>query len=797
MRRSRWTAILLLVGAACLAWPSLADAQYRRRSRSRYSRSSGGGGDPCTVVVVCGGGFFMLLLIAWAIDSVGKRRTFTRTYVPPRLRLDGSPALVQIQWNALPLATRQRLVAAQADPARAGCFWLGEVKGEARRRDFTWPDPSVRPKRALIACAVLAPLTLVGLTAAGFEDPYSEWVWQGWEALATYTAALGVGLWGVTHVARKTWERPRRDYRDGCLLGPTAIVEFRGMCIRVHSLADVSDFRLEDRYVGETREFLGSYGNVSRYRVTPTYSHTRLRVSFARGHLEFSVGWDLRGYLARTEEALRLLIATSQGASAQALHSLDLLFEARRDPAWPAMLASSTAPCLPPPNDGGPACGLPSLAPRALRLPGYVLAVAALVLGPVVWLARNYASDTAGYHSATAMGLGGLQAYVRNGWLYTDEARDDLLFFEASASGRPERALQDFVREHPRHARVSEARTLIGAHFAQASRRFAEQGATEDPAGARLMQRVLDLHQRLGSPPIRVYFIPPAALTINASDAERAALARARRDGFVALAPHFAEDEMRARERYVVGDLSLAFREVFSEGIVRFEDGGRARPTDAAAGVRFDVSYALAPTGDRLAWRGEGADTPGVDFVFQVRVTVPDGGPPFVFTTTITPSHADLDIARPTPSQGSRAGSAACDRAFKLFCDRLRGVFFAQGSPARGFVWPDDSASRVTAVEVFGRRDATITRAMSATPAPVRVTFARGGRGVTGTYRSVRGGPSVAAGTIDGTLTGEVLTATCADAAGASGPCTFTFARGGQRLTGLMTLGGVRHYWTD
>ena len=100
-------------------------------------------------------------------------------------------------------------------------------------------------------------------------------------------------------------------------------------------------------------------------------------------------------------------------------------------------------------------------------------------------------------------------------------------------------------------------------------------------------------------------------------------------------------------------------------------------------------------------------------------------------------------------------------------------------------------------VEVFGRRDATITGALSSTPSPVRVAFWRGGRGVTGTYRSVHGGPRVAEGTIDGVLAGQALTATCANDEGASGPCTFTFSRDGRRFAGLMTFGGVRHYWTD
>jgi hypothetical protein len=796
MRRSRWTAILMLVGAACLAWPSLADAQYRRRSR--YGRSSGGGGgDPCTMVVVCGGGFFMLFFIAWAIESAGKRKTVTRTYVPPRLRLDDSPALLQIQWNALPLVTRQRLVAAQKDPVRAGCFWLGEVKRESRLRGFTLPDPSVRVKRALAACAVVAPLTFVGLAVVGFEDPYSEWMWQGAGELATYTIALGLGLWGATHVARKTLERPRRDYRDGCLLGPAAIIEFRGACVRVHALTAATGLRLDDKYSGQNREYLPSYGNVLRYRIKSIYSHTEVTVSFEHGHLGFNVGLDLHDYLVRTAEVLRVLSATPPGAAAQALYALDLFFEARRNPAWPAMLASGTTPGLPPPTDGGPTCGLPAVAPRALRLPGYVTALVALVLGPSAWLARNYVSDSAAWQAAKGMGLGGLQAYERNGWLYTAEARDALFFLEASAPEQPERTLQDFVRDHPRHARVAEARALIRERFIQASRRYATQSAPPDPAVTRLMQRVLDFQERQGSPPIVVRFAPPTDAAVNASDVERAALARARGVTPVALAPNFAEGEMRPRERYVVDELSAAFRAALPEGIVRFEDGGRANPTGAAAGVRFDVSYALAPTGEYMAWIGEAEDVPGADFVFNLRVTVPDGGAPFVFTTTVVPSYGELDVAHAAPSQGSRAGSATCGRAFMLFTDRLRGLFFREGSPARGGVTPDDSPSQTLPVAVFGRRNATLTRALSATPSPVRVVFTRGGRGVTGTYRGVRGGPLVAEGTIDGVLSGQVLTATCANAEGASGPCTFTFSRDGRRFAGMMTLGGVRHYWTD
>ncbi len=139
---------------------------------------------------------------------------------------DSSSPFLQIQWNALPLATRQRLVDAQRDPSRAGCFWLGELQDESRWRHAI-PDPTVKTNRALVVSGVVSLLLLLVLPALDFGNPYSGWLWQGGICLALYVATMGIWIWGFTHLARKTWERPRRGYLDGALLYPTELVEFR------------------------------------------------------------------------------------------------------------------------------------------------------------------------------------------------------------------------------------------------------------------------------------------------------------------------------------------------------------------------------------------------------------------------------------------------------------------------------------------------------------------------------------------------------------------------------------------
>lgn len=756
--------------------------------------------------------FLFTLLIAMLRTSHQRARgggVRSHVYVPPHLR-GGAPVgfgapwfpedqtapMLQIQWNALPLATRQRLLAARAHPSSAGCIWLGAVRRETAPQRGGYAAPSGLPNAFLAWCVVLCPMALLIVWIAGYGDPHSELLWEGGVSLGLYAASLGLLAGGLAHVARRLWERVDRPIADGALLCPTALLEFRGAYLRVHSLAHLKSIRLDDLY-GENRQFVGSSGRMRYYRVTQVYRSTDATVTFPDAELAFSSVGRLRDFLLWAEQSLQSLSAQPLAHQLASLHALDPIADARNHPAWASMLASGAGPRLRSSPESGPSCGVSRPTPWVLRPHWAVLAAFAVVAGSATWLLRNDLSDTAGYEVATSEGATGYRAYLANGWLFTREAQDALPFAEAVAHSDPARALRTFLREHPRHARAAEAQSLLHARFQRAATDYAPQAALGDPAVLSFVQRALAFQERNGASHALVRLAPDDLAAVAAFDAEAATLARLRGDDRAPLAPRFALADMRPREIAVISALQHGFAAVFPEGILAVDGDFSPAATPSPPRIRFDVTYGVSHTGEYMARLGDAQMTVGAVFEFRVVATVPDGGAPFVFATHVHPSAGVLGMQFLPAPMGDRVGAAACDRAFGIFSDRLLAAFFRVGSPALPATRPDSSPSASVSAQLPERWTATLTDLGALEPARVHVAFTSVGERVTGTFRGARHGPRVADGTLDGVLAGQTLTATCADVTGATGPCTFDLSPVNARITGMWTVAGARRYWAD
>ena len=579
----------------------------------------------------------------------------------------------QVQFNALPQGSRERLVAAL------------QGKGPLPHLAFTpYLEQGRRAARLLgWITALIATLCFLAYAFDGYGDPRHGWARWNVQWLALLTAMIACLTWLALRFVRGIITRVRCPVPLGTYLLPLDIVEVHGPTLRILPLSSVSGLQA-------TRHFLNG-----------AYQGTSVAFGFPTGTTSFM----MRGEQTAMEIQRAIPVYQQRAHEAMAqrdgrtLWELDPLFEARSSAEWPSLQRVDA----PPPTVAAGPSFVVRPTPAWLKRPSLAALAFALVTGPAVWAVRNRMSDEAIYASLRSRASArACEGYIALGGRHVDEVRDALL----PAAAYRETARDSvhwqrmFIQRFPRSPQAGVARARVHQLFEDAHASWRAQATTRDPALIPFMARLLTWEEAHDSPPVQMRFFPPSSEALATVDAAVASNQAAMPGRAVApIAPHFTDAAMRPREGRVVSAMQGAFHTAFQRAMLPLDDGGRlaegaAPPRDAPV---FDVSYVVSPSGslytvDTLPARA----FVGILFTYRVTMRVPDGGPPFAFTASVRP---DRDISFRTPDRSAPSDAfiygVMSDSAFGQLADRFRGVFFQ--TPGGAVENPSEQPTRADA----------------------------------------------------------------------------------------------------
>ncbi len=595
-----------------------------------------------------------------------------------------SPAYRTIEFNALDPLTRQRFVDAT----------------HGTGSPIPVLSQPISPGGALVGWSLLALLGIgivLGLTVIGFGDAWS--FRQNPGLLVGYAVGLFLTAWSVLRAIRTSRLVRTVPFKRGRFVFPTDLVI-------------ATNTKLTIVPMGRLLKLDGVHRHVNG-----VYQGTDLNFHFEGYGREF---FTVRGKMLAEQimEDMRLaqqrINEAVQFQDLQMLTAMDVFFEARVTPQWndPIVADRLAAEALRTDRGGGPATyrtpdkpadahehrvGLFARPAGPIVDRAAMFALAAVLLAPPLWFARNFASDRAAFASAERSGdTRAYQAYINGGGSRAQECIDELLpeavFREAQRDGTVT-ALRAFVRANPRSARVEDARVAIHDRFLQVKQSFLRQAASGDPAMPLFMGRLVDWLEAHDSPPVAVRFLAPSAEALGTIDQNLDLFGEVQglTGGIAPVSPHFTEARSAPREQRITRVLQRGFAPIFPEDVMQLRHTGRIDAQQQAAAVvpTFDVTYAIRPSGSVYTSDTSARGFVGIHVEFHIQMRIPGSAETWGFDTSVVPpehftvsSYAGVDPSGDSAYRDGLVYSVMADRAFDQLGNQLALTFFRPDTPA-------------------------------------------------------------------------------------------------------------------
>lgn len=478
-----------------------------------------------------------------------------------------------------------------ASPSTVAEHWLRRVEFESLPRVVQdrfvastaelfppWPILRAHPRppasRGWGAVGVVAAGALIALAVTGFGDPSSAFATRPAWGAAVFTAVLAGALLGLLRAlaAHGAHDLP---FRVGVYLFPSEVVDARSPTLRIHPLEEMSTIGTDGRNV---------------------------RLTFRDGaEFLFRVP-DREAGNAAVAQVLRARDALVMSHDAPELVGLV-------DPLWASVEATDLA----------------TSAPFHVRWSFWVersLAVAlaaACVLGPPLFVARDWASDELAFRRAAQDGSAvALAAYASHGKRHVREVRERLLPMTAVRALKTTAAIEQWMSAYPVAAATDEAKALRRASLLRdlsalgtlpAIRAFAEtyraDGFAREIEAATLRAHQAMLARRIDSIANTHLLATPAAcgtelvLTLErgASSlhaADRAVSSSPRFGGTVSFpSTHLASQP--AAEALLRAALEKRVHDAFPEGCLRVATGTPEASDPASAKGRPSLALTWTP----------------------------------------------------------------------------------------------------------------------------------------------------------------------------------------------------------
>jgi hypothetical protein len=437
-----------------------------------------------------------------------------------------------IEFNSLPKSVRERFAA----------ITFG-TRGPA---PFVAERASTKSKVVgLSFLAVVLALMVAGMLAAGVGDLYNNFAIHGplHVLLAYIPFVFGLVLVILMIVQRKRFGSPF-PFQPGRYLFATDCVDARSGMLRIVPM------RLLKGFEG------------THMKTNGAYTHTLLTLSFEGVTEQLSIrGQDAaRAAINAFWDSQEALSAAAKAQDWQALEKLDPFFECRIHNTWDGT-----------PTDDGP---------RLMALPAFfrrrvaIAAGVALVLCPLMGLARNYVSDQRMFESARSLDTEDTwEQYVSNGWRYQSEARlaQPIAAFREAKQRATVSAMRRVLKRYPGSSIEADARAELHGLYMKAFADFRSKASTADPRMLPFMARLIDYLEKNDTATVRVVFSPPS--TDALAEADEFFEREYSRGGKVVepISAHFEEESSSPRESSIVSLLNSGFASIFPSDVLRLE----------------------------------------------------------------------------------------------------------------------------------------------------------------------------------------------------------------------------------
>lgn len=554
----------------------------------------------------------------------------------------------EVDFNALPLLTRQRFVAAVKDSKAADAPLAREVQGVVGLS---------------IGLAVLVLLAWAGLGSLGngfgqLGDPNA---WQGWGELANKALWLAAAFYAALALWRRLRMRQAVPYTPGRYLFPLDLVDAQARRLKIRSLAKLKTIQPVHQHI------------------QGIYRRTVLNFLFDDGTSEtLIVGGKQRAEqgIAQWQAKQAELRQAAQASDREALERLDAFFEVRAAN-WNL---DSPAAMVGPVATGHVPAYLKWRAPIAIG--------AALLVALAALAVRNVLSDEAIYKEAVRRGTERAYLdYLSAGWRHVDEIRAGLprVAFNDAKKKASVSAFRSVLQRYRGAGLDAEVAKEISSLYAAAFETFRTQAATADAALVPFMERLLSALRDAGGSTLQVRFTRPSVDALQTADARVAQrLGEAKAREFAPSAKHFSSNSAAPRESRIVGEMNNGFKAIFPSDILTVA----AAPSPDSRLPVLDIAYTITPSGTIYKLDDSNRLFVGVVAHFDVRMSLPAATGDWRFQVEVQPPEKFTVNYRLPP--GALKGVAPDERVYVVMAERafdqlglkLRTAFFKPESDA-------------------------------------------------------------------------------------------------------------------
>lgn len=311
--------------------------------------------------------------------------------------------------------------------------FIASTKGNAPPAPIASRLGPTRRAMVFAGIALFALLALVVLVAVGYGSLESALAVHKAPVLAAYALLVFLMPFGALRALAATKEATTLPYKPGVYLFPMCVIDARTSKLGVANMADLD----------KTEAATAGGALLVAFRGAGAYA-------FPAGDAESARQLNQQLDIAR--ENVKHALATKDESE---LVTLDPLYEAKKGWASPI----------------GPKEPLSPWNPPWKKLTLVIAAAAALVLGPLLWVSRNAASEDAMLKRANAKGTpDAYRAYLALGTRHADDVSRVLLpraeLKDAQAKGTVD-AIQAFLASHPSSAIDAEAQAALHDAYAR------------------------------------------------------------------------------------------------------------------------------------------------------------------------------------------------------------------------------------------------------------------------------------------------------------------------------------------
>jgi hypothetical protein len=545
----------------------------------------------------------------------------------------------------LPERVRRQLVRAMAD----GKIWL---------RDESTGNVEFYGKIGLsLACLICL---FVAIVASGFGVPGSDLLWSGSSVrMVGYFLLLFPILYLAVKLSGRFRLRRLLGFEPGQYLFANTLVDARQAQLTVIDLVQMTGVTATEHHIN------GRYDHTAFIFAFPDALSRRWKVANKKRAQQFGAKFNALGAQAH---------AAVEARDMATLLRLDPFFEIRRK-GW-------VVPELNPARE--------KLLARLLARPWIAAAVLALLLTPIIFVARNSAADMAMYAAAKKEASEAAYiAYIDNGKFHADEMRAALprvAFAEVSKKSSVT-AMRELLQRYPNAGLNADVGAFIHGLFEASFAKFKARANSSDPALLATMEQLLLVLEKRGDSHVGIRFTRPTEQELGKLDASiKSSEARMGGKHIIPASAHFGNDSAAPREARIAAGMTSAFKSIFPNDILDLYVAG---PTVTRLPM-LEITYDIAPSGDVFVSDDKSRAFVGLVARFHAALLVDDTSAPWKFQVEVLPpNHFNVEYKIPPganikqPPEG-QVYAVMAELAFDALALNMNRAFFSKdGAPIK------------------------------------------------------------------------------------------------------------------